>query len=55
MGHAEEAAGGEPRARLQRPKSANPRQPVATYDRFEKIMTVADRVDPFFGRVSWHS
>jgi len=34
---------------FKRPKSANPRQPVATYDRFEKIMTVADRVDPFFG------
>lgn len=32
-----------------RPKNPNPRQPVATYDRFLKVRAKADEVDPLFG------
>jgi len=38
-----------PIAHYERPKTVNPKRPVATFDRFLAIQKVADQVDPFFG------
>lgn len=32
-----------------RPKTAKPRRPLATYDRYLKLQAIADKVDPRFG------